>query len=32
MTPEGRAVLAVQRKEWRQFFELIRELAGVEYA
>ena len=32
ITPEGRAVLAAQRKEWRQFFELIRELAGVEYA
>ena len=32
ITPEGRAVLAAQRKEWGQFFELIRELAGVEYA
>lgn len=32
ITPEGRTVLAAQRKEWRQFFELIRELAGVEYA
>ena len=32
ITPEGRAVLAEQRKEWRQFFELIRELAGVEHA
>jgi hypothetical protein len=25
-------VLAAQRKEWRQFFELIRDLAGVRYA
>ena len=32
ITPEGRTVLAAQRKEWQQFFELIRELAGVEYA
>jgi PadR family transcriptional regulator PadR len=32
MTAEGRAVLAAQRKEWGQFFELIRELAGVEHA
>ena len=31
-TPEGRSVLAAQRKEWGQFFELIRELAGVEHA
>src|SRR5579859_3720822 len=32
ITPDGRAVLAAQRKEWRQFVELIRDLAGVEYA
>jgi len=32
ITPDGRAVLAAQRKEWGQFFELIRELAGVEHA
>jgi DNA-binding PadR family transcriptional regulator len=32
ITPEGRAVLAAQRKEWGQFLELIRDLAGVEYA
>ena len=32
ITPEGREVLAAQRKEWRQFFELIRDLAGVSYA
>jgi PadR family transcriptional regulator len=32
ITSEGRAVLAAQRKEWGQFFELIRELAGVEHA
>ena len=32
ITAEGREVLAAQRKEWRQFFELIRDLAGVTYA
>jgi PadR family transcriptional regulator, regulatory protein PadR len=32
ITPEGRSVLAAQRKEWRLFFELIRDLAGVEHA
>jgi PadR family transcriptional regulator, regulatory protein PadR len=32
ITPEGRDVLAAQRREWRQFFELIRDLAGVRYA
>src|SRR5258705_3353013 len=32
ITGEGREVLAAQRKEWRQFFELIRDLAGVRYA
>jgi PadR family transcriptional regulator PadR len=32
ITAEGRDVLAAQRKEWRQFFELIRDLAGVTYA
>jgi transcriptional regulator len=32
ITAEGRKVLAAQRKEWRQFFELIRDLAGVTYA
>src|SRR5499426_1941573 len=32
ITSEGRSVLAAQRKEWRQFFELIRQLAGVDYA
>ena len=32
ITPEGREVLAAQRKEWRQFFELIRDLAGVSHA
>jgi len=25
-------VLAAQRKEWQQFFALIRDLAGVRYA
>ena len=29
---EGREVLAAQRKEWQQFFALIRDLAGVRYA
>jgi PadR family transcriptional regulator PadR len=32
ITNEGREVLAAQRKEWRLFFELIRDLAGVRYA
>jgi|SRR6266566_9663111 len=32
ITTHGRDVLAAQRKEWRQFFELIRDLAGVKYA
>jgi PadR family transcriptional regulator PadR len=32
ITAEGREVLAAQRKEWRQLFELIRDLAGVTYA
>lgn len=32
ITPEGRDVLAAQRKEWQQFFALIRDLAGVRYA
>ena len=32
ITSTGREVLAAQRKEWSQFFELIRDLAGVRYA
>ena len=32
ITNEGRTVLAAQRKEWSQFFGLIRDLAGVRYA
>jgi len=32
ITGEGREVLAAQRREWRQFFELIGDLAGVRYA
>ena len=32
ITPEGREVLAAQRKQWQQFFALIRDLAGVRYA
>ena len=31
ITPKGRDVLAAQRKEWQQFFALIRDLAGVRY-
>ena len=31
ITPRGRDVLAAQRKEWQQFFALIRDLAGVRY-
>ena len=32
ITAQGRDVLAAQRNEWRQFFALIRDLAGVKYA
>jgi PadR family transcriptional regulator, regulatory protein PadR len=32
ITDQGRQVLAAQRKEWLQFFQLIRDLAGVRYA
>jgi len=32
ITAAGREVLAAQREEWRQFFALIRDLAGVRYA
>ena len=32
ITAEGRGVLVAQRKEWRQFFELIQDLGGVRYA
>lgn len=32
ITAEGSRVLAEQRREWGQFFELIRDLAGVRYA
>jgi len=32
ITAEGRRVLEAQRQEWRQFFALIRDLAGVKYA
>ena len=32
ITPDGREVLAAQRREWQQFFALIRDLAGVRYA
>jgi len=32
ITAEGRQVLEAQLQEWRQFFALIRDLAGVKYA
>ena len=32
LTPAGREVLASQRQEWRQFFALMRDLAGVSHA
>jgi DNA-binding PadR family transcriptional regulator len=32
ITPHGRGVLASQRREWRQFFALVRHLAGVSHA
>lgn len=32
LTPEGRTVLARQRHEWRQFFDLVRDLAGLSHA
>jgi len=32
ITPQGRDVLAVHRKEWQRFFALARDLAGVQYA
>jgi PadR family transcriptional regulator PadR len=31
ITPKGREVLATQRQEWRQFFRLVRDLAGLSY-
>ena len=32
ITPRGRDVLRVQRREWQRFFGVIRDLAGVRYA
>ena len=32
ITPKGRDVLAEQRKEWQQFFALMRDLTGVRCA
>ena len=32
ITTAGREVLAAQRREWLQFFTLIRDLAGLSYA
>jgi PadR family transcriptional regulator, regulatory protein PadR len=32
ITREGRDVLTLQRQEWRRFFSLMQDLAGVRYA
>jgi DNA-binding PadR family transcriptional regulator len=32
ITARGREVLASQRREWRQFFALVRNLAGISHA
>jgi PadR family transcriptional regulator PadR len=32
ITEQGRKVLTQQRREWRQFFELVNELAGLSNA
>ncbi len=32
ITPQGRTVLAEQRKGWQQFAEAIRRITGIEYA
>jgi PadR family transcriptional regulator PadR len=32
ITDKGRRVLTVQRREWLEFFELVRDLAGLSYA
>jgi len=32
MTARGREVLASHRREWRQFFTLVRDLAGLSHA
>ncbi len=32
ITEKGRATLEAQRKEWRQFFDLVRDLAGLAHA
>jgi len=32
LTPEGRRVLAAQRKGWQQFVEAVRRITGIEYA
>lgn len=31
LTPQGRKVLAEQRKGWRQFVEAVRRITGIEY-
>lgn len=32
LTPQGRKVLAEQRRGWQQFAEAIRRITGIEYA
>src|SRR5258707_6325325 len=32
LTPEGRKILALQRKGWKQFSEAIRRITGIEHA
>ncbi len=32
LTPQGRKVLAAQRRGWQQFVEAIRRITGIEYA
>ena len=32
LTPEGRKVLARQRKSWKEFVEAIRQVTGIEHA
>lgn len=31
ITAKGREVLTAQRREWRQFFQLVRDLTGLSY-
>jgi transcriptional regulator len=32
LTPEGRKILAAQRRGWQQFVEAMRRITGIEYA